>query len=124
MQVLGGKEMIIQRGNALKLSTAPMKAKRTNKKKKRNPRKGVGEKSPQLLELQLDRKLLTLPANPYFEEQFRECQERKPFRTGLTRAKLNCNPLLLSELRLPWGTQMGETDSVVFCSFCLPSIHA
>lgn len=56
-----------QRGNALKLSTAHVKEKRKEKKKKK-PEKRKGEKSTQLLELQLDRKLLTLLANPYFEQ--------------------------------------------------------
>lgn len=56
-----------QRGNALKLSTAQSKEKRKEKKKeKRNQRKGGG--GTQLLELQLGRKLLTLLANPYFEQ--------------------------------------------------------
>lgn len=59
-----------QRGNALKLSTAQSKEKRKEKKKeKRNQRKETGGGvSTQLLELQLGRKLLTLLANPYFEQ--------------------------------------------------------
>lgn len=58
-----------QRGNALKLSTVQSKEKRKEKtKEKRNQRKERGRKSTQLLELQLDRKLLTLLANPYFEQ--------------------------------------------------------
>lgn len=56
---------------------------------------------------------------PTLNRQFRECQERKPFRTGLTRAKLNCNPLLLSKLWLTWGTQMGKTELVFFCTVSL-----
>ena len=56
-----------QRGNALKLSSAHVKEKRKRKKKKK-PEQRKGEKSTQLLELQLDRKLLTLLANPHFEQ--------------------------------------------------------
>lgn len=61
-----------QRGNALKLSTARSKEKKKEKRKeKRNQRKEkgrVGEESTQLLELQLDRKLRALLANPHFEQ--------------------------------------------------------
>lgn len=53
-----------QRGNALKLSTAHVK----EKEKEKKPEKRKEEKSTLLLELQLDRKLLTLLANPYFEQ--------------------------------------------------------
>lgn len=38
------------------------------KEKEKKPEKRKEEKSTLLLELQLDRKLLTLLANPYFEQ--------------------------------------------------------
>lgn len=57
-----------QRGNALKLSTAHVKEKRKKKEDREKPEQRKGGRSTQLLELQLDRKLLALLANPHFEQ--------------------------------------------------------
>lgn len=106
------------RGNALKLPTAPpppppRHGKRMKKKKRERGKKSEERRneSAQLLELQLDRKRsLQIPT---LNGAFRECQERKLFRTGLTGAKLHCHPFLLSGFLLT-GTPKEEPDSVIF----------
>lgn len=107
-----------QRGNALKLSTAHVKEKRKRKKgerERKKPEQRKGGRSTQLLELQLDRKLLTLLANPHFEQPVSGMPGAETVPNWINTGQVELQPTSpLSSGCL--GEAEWETDLVVFCA--------